>query len=295
MTDLRGSIAIPVTPFDDRDRVDEDVLRGEVEFCIARGASGLAIPMMASEFLALSESERLLMVRVTIEATAGRVPVIANCAGPTGSVAADLARRAEGEGASAVIAMPPYPVTSDFDSTYAYYQTIAAAVSVPVWIQNAGLAPLSPEQVVQLCTEIDGIDWVKEEVPPSPRSVSSLLDMNSAHVAGVIGGAGGRFLMTEHARGASGCMHACEFVDVVQKIWRLLDAGAVDEAGDLFEKLLPALVLENMLGMAFAKEILVRRGVLRNHRVRGQVRPLDTHDLREIDRCWERVQPLLAQ
>ena len=31
----RGSFAIPMTPYDDKDRIDEDVLRAEIEVCIA--------------------------------------------------------------------------------------------------------------------------------------------------------------------------------------------------------------------------------------------------------------------
>ena len=48
------------------------------------------------------------------------------------------------------------------------------------------------------------------------------------------------------------------------------------------------------MGMAFAKEIMVRRGVFKNHRMRSQARPLDADDMREIDRVWERIQPYLT-
>ena len=88
-------------------------------------------------------------------------------------------------------------------------------------------------------------------------------------------------------------VHACEFCDLVQKVWELLDEGEEDQAGDLYEHLLPALILEDLMGMAFAKEIMVRRGVLKNNRVRSLARPLDEDDMREIDRVWERIQPYL--
>ena len=48
------------------------------------------------------------------------------------------------------------------------------------------------------------------------------------------------------------------------------------------------------MGMAFAKEIMVRRGVFKNNRMRSRPRPLDEHDMREIDRVWERIQPYLS-
>ena len=46
----RGSFAIPMTPFDAHDRIDEDLLRAEIEFCIQSGVGGLVVPVMVSEF-----------------------------------------------------------------------------------------------------------------------------------------------------------------------------------------------------------------------------------------------------
>ena len=85
-----------------------------------------------------------------------------------------------------------------------------------------------------------------------------------------------------------------EFADLIQSVWNLLDAGKTTEAGDLFEHLLPGIVLEGLLGMAFAKEVMVRRGVFKNHRTRTQRSGLDTGDMREIDRVLERMQPYLT-
>ena len=289
----RGSFAIPMTPFDKRDRIDVDVLAEEIEFCIACGVGGIATPLMVSEFRLLSEEERKLMIRIPVEVSAGRVPVIANVAAVNLPLAVSYATYAQKVGADGVIAMPPYIIRPDFETTYAYYKGISDAVSVPVWIQNASVAPLSPDQLVRLCEEIPNVSWVKEEVPPSHRNITRLLAKGSAAVKGVMGGGGGCPMMVEHARGSSGVIHACQFCDVVQRVWDLLDAGDLQAAGDLFEHLLPSLMLEGMLGMAYAKEIMIRRGIFKNHRVRSQARPLDDYDMQEIDRTWERIQPYL--
>jgi hypothetical protein len=81
---------------------------------------------------------------------------------------------------------------------------------------------------------------------------------------------------------------------VVQNVWVHLDAGDLKAAGQLFEHLLPSLELEGMMGMAYAKEIMIRRGVFKNHRIRTAARPLDHYDMAEIDRTWERIQPYLT-
>jgi len=290
----RGSFAIPMTPFDDQDRIDEAVLAAEIEFCIQSHVGGIVVPVMVSEFQALSEAERRLMIRIPVEVAARRVPVVANCAAINAPLAVSYATYAEQIGAAAVIAMPPYGLAPDFDRVYAYFKAISDAVSIPVWIQNAGLAPLSLDQVVRLCTEIEQVSWVKEEVHPGPQRIGQLLDRKCPAIHGVMGGYGGRYMLTEWARGAAGVIHACQFCDVVQRVWELLDGSQEEWARDLFERLLPGLTLEGLMGMAFAKEIMVRRGVFKNHRMRSQARPLDAHDLREIDRVWERIQPYLT-
>ncbi|MCS7059923.1 MAG: dihydrodipicolinate synthase family protein [Anaerolineae bacterium] len=289
----RGSFAIPMTPFDNQDRIDEDVLRAEVEFCVQAGVGGLMTPLLVSEFMALSEDERRLMMRVPVEQAKGRIPVIVNVAAENTPLAVGYARYAMEIGADGVIAMPPYALRPDWDVIFAYYQAISDAVSIPVWIQNAGIVSLTTDQLVKLCEEIEHVSWIKEEVEPSPRMIGALVARNSPYVHGVMGGVGGRYLITEWARGAKGCIHACQFCDVVQDIWNFLEVGRLNEAGDLFEKVLPGLVLEGMLGMAFSKEIMVRRGIFKNNRMRMQAHPLTTDDLREIDRVWERIQPYL--
>ena len=252
------------------------------------------MPVMVSEFRLLSEEERRTMIRIPVDVCVGTgVPVVANCAAVNTPLAVGYARYAEEVGADAVIAMPPYIHRPDFDTIFAYYKAISDAVSIPVWIQNAVVVALSPDQIVKLCTEIEHVSWVKEEVVPSTHSISALVSRNYPAIEGVMGGAGGRYMITERARGSQGVIHACEFCDVVQRIWGLLDEGKEGEAGDLFEHVLPGLVLEGLMGMAFAKEIMVRRGVLRNNRIRSHSKPLDADDMREITRVFERIEPYL--
>jgi dihydrodipicolinate synthase/N-acetylneuraminate lyase len=292
--DWRGSFAIPMTPFDDEDRIDQDALRAEVQFCIESGVGGLCVPVMVSEFRLLSEAERRIMIRIPVEGCAGTgVPVVANCAAVSTPLAVSYARYAEEVGADAVIAMPPYVHRPDFPTIFAYYQAISDAVSIPVWIQNAGVVALSPNQIVTLCTEIEHVSWVKEEVPPSTHSIGALAARNCPAIEGVMGGSAGRHMFAERARGSKGFVNACEFADVAQRVWDLLEGDQEAEAGDLFEHLLPGLVLEGLMGMAFAKEIMVRRGVLENHRIRSHSQPLDADDMRDLSRVFERIKPYL--
>jgi 4-hydroxy-tetrahydrodipicolinate synthase len=289
----RGVFAIPMTPWTEGDAIDEDILRAEIDFMIEAGSPGVIGPILVSEFQALSEDERRLFMRILVDQANRRVPVIVNVAGVNTASAVSYARYAREIGADGVIAMPPYTLRYDAERTHDYLGQVAAAAQMPVMIQNADLAPLTPDQVVRLCSEIEGVHWVKEEVSPRHRSIGALAAKKSPHIHGILGGGGGQYVITEHARGACGTIIACEICDVVQKIWSLLDSGDLSEAEAWYERALPAITLEFAMGMAFAKYFMMKRGVFRNYRMRTQARPLDADDIREIDRVYTRLQPHL--
>jgi 4-hydroxy-tetrahydrodipicolinate synthase len=289
----RGAFAIPPIPWTNQDTIDEDVLRGEIDWMIAKGAPGVIGPILVSEFQLLSHRERRLYMRILVEHTHQRVPTIVNVAAVNTPEAVEYTQYAREIGADGVIAMPPYTLRYDVERTFDYFRQIASAAQMPVMIQNANLAPLTVDQVIRLCSEIEHVHWVKEEVEPRHRSIGMLAGRKSPHVHGIMGGGGGQYIITEHARGACGTIIAPQIVDIVQKIWVLLDEGNLSEAEAWYERALPIINLEFAMGIAFMKEIMVRRGALKNHRMRMLSKPFDADDMREIDRVWERIKPYL--
>jgi dihydrodipicolinate synthase/N-acetylneuraminate lyase len=85
-------------------------------------------------------------------------------------------------------------------------------------------------------------------------------------------------------------MPNCALVDVQVQIYNLYRAGQRDEAEALMLRLLPLLVLGSQYGVAFAKEVLWRRGVIRTKVSRDpQAPPLDRYDIVELERYLDRV------
>lgn len=293
---VHGSAAIPMTPFTEDDHIDAKVLEREIEFIVESKSCLICTPLMVSEFMTLSEEERRLMIRVPIEAAKGRTMVMANVAACNTHTAVSFAEYAEKMGADAVIAMAPWAGGCDSKGLYEYFTAIAHAVDLPVMIQNAGIPGVqqSPQQIMELCEKVPNICWVKEEVPPGPVSIANLMAVKTDALKGVMSGFGGVYNPLDFDRGATATIHACEFCDVVQRIWDLFFEGKEEEARELHYKLLPALQLESLFGMRYAKEILIRRGIFKNRRIRNMRRDLTDQDLREIDKVWERTQPLLS-
>jgi dihydrodipicolinate synthase/N-acetylneuraminate lyase len=292
MLEARGSSAIPMTPFDDHDHIDVDVLEREIEFIVRCGSESICTPVMVSEFELLSEEERRMMIRIPIEVARGRCAVIANVAAVNTPLAVQYAEYAQKMGADCVIAMAPYARPMDFALMKRYFKAVSDAVTIPVMIQNAtNNAQLSPQQVVQLCEEVQNVQYVKQEVIPGPVTITNLLALKSPAVKMVMSGYAGLFSPMDFNRGAIATIHACEFCDLVQKVWDLLYEGKQKEALDLQSVIVPALQMESLLGMTYAKEVMVRRGVFKNTRTRTKAEGLSDADKRDLDMIWPRIEP----
>ena len=130
---MRGVFPILLTPFDEHERIDEDSLRGEVEFVIGAGVHGVGLAL-GSEILKLTEAEREQLVRVVVDQVRGRVPIVVNTGAQSSFAAAEYSRRAVELGASAVMCLPP--ALASGTETRAYFRSISDAVNVPVFIQD---------------------------------------------------------------------------------------------------------------------------------------------------------------
>jgi 4-hydroxy-tetrahydrodipicolinate synthase len=282
----RGVFTIPCTSVEDGGALDLESLRSEVEFCVAAGAHGIVAPVNASEFWTLSDDERKAVAGTIVTTAGGRVPTVIGVAGGAAEAAVMFAKHAQEIGADAVIAMPPYVRVASQGAIYDYYQKLAAAIRIPIFIQNhdapAGTR-LSPEFVVRLVNELPHVEYVKEETYPPGHAISAELKLAGPRLKGVMGGIAGRYLIDEYRRGACGTMPACEATDVHVQLWEALEAGDERRARDVFNRLLPLLNYEAMYGGAVYKEVLRRRGIIKSNYLRSHAgNPLDASDHQEL-------------
>lgn len=282
---LDGILAILMTPFDDGLRFDEASHRAQVEFCINAGARGVISTAVFGEFFTLSDAERARVLRVTVEATAGRVPVIATTSGVSTAHAVELTLDACAGGADAVMAMAPYFAKLPPAGVNDYFAQVADVSTVPVIVQNAadfiGNA-IAPDDLETLFNDVDGLRYLKEEVPPNPHSLGAAAERFGGQVDGIFGGHG-MYMIGEHRRGATGWMPAPEFLEVTVRLFDMLQEG--DEAGAraLHARLIPGLVTERLLGIRFAKRVLRRRGIIRGDAARMPGPALDAEDEHELE------------
>ena len=147
---IQGILTPNITPVDAQGRVDEQKLRGYVDWLIDRGVDGLYLNGSTGEFVRFSAEERRDIVRIVMDQADGRVPVLAGAA--EANVKATIeACDAYGElGVRAVAIVAPFYYRLSSEGVYAYFREIAENVQVDVTLYNIPLfaSPIEVETVV---------------------------------------------------------------------------------------------------------------------------------------------------
>ena len=129
-----GSIPALVTPFSGN-CVDEDSLRGLIEWQIEEGSNALVPCGTTGEAATLSIEEHRRVVEIAVEAARGRVPVIAGCGSNNTAHAIELTKIARDCGADAALHVPPYYNRPNQEGVYLHLSAVAD-LDIPVILYN---------------------------------------------------------------------------------------------------------------------------------------------------------------
>jgi 4-hydroxy-tetrahydrodipicolinate synthase len=132
---FRGSIVALITPFRNGG-IDEPALQALVEWHVEQGTHGLVPVGTTGESPTLSHAEHERVVELAIEASAGRLPVIAGAGSNSTAEAISLAKHARAAGADAILVVTPYYNKPTQDGLYAHYKAIHDAADLPLIIYN---------------------------------------------------------------------------------------------------------------------------------------------------------------
>lgn len=158
---LRGVFGFPITPFKADYSVDyAAVERNTAEmvehpFCAIVAAGG------TGEIYSMSVEEIIEVVRVNVNATGGKMPVVAGV-GYNVPMGVAMAKGAEKAGAQALLIMPPYYTHAPREGMYHYYEEIAKSVDIPVSLYSRDWAVFPPEMVSRLADRIPNLSFWKD-------------------------------------------------------------------------------------------------------------------------------------
>ena len=135
---FHGVLPALITPFTEdgeRDR-HRRAARAIVERLIGAGVGGLVPGGSTGEFTTLTNAERRQLIEVTVEAAAGRVPVVAGTGALSTRETVELSVHAEQAGAAAVMIVPPFYDALSWRELLAHYTAVADAIEIPIMYYN---------------------------------------------------------------------------------------------------------------------------------------------------------------
>jgi len=264
---LHGIFPIAQTPFTESNQLDVDALVEEVQFIDRGRVHGFVWPQNASEWMTLTEGER--MEGAEAIAAAGkklRPAIVIGVQSPEVGRAIRYAKHAQRVGADAIIALPPSE-QSDPKTDVEYYKAIGAATELPFFVQAVG--NMNVDLIIELYKAVPTLRYVKDEAGNPLMSIGPLRERSSDQLK-VFSGNHGRDLIDEMRRGFSGSMPAASFADLYVQTWDLWHEGHHDEAMAMHARTL--LILTEMLSHGFEamKYVLYLRGVFKTYGIRRQ-------------------------
>lgn len=159
-----GTHTALVTPFRD-DAFDEKAFRALIEEQVKGKVQGIVPVGTTGESPTLSHEEHAEVVRVAVEAAAGRCKVIAGTGSNATSEAIDLTKEAVKLGADAALIVAPYYNKPSQEGLYRHYRAIAEAADIPIILYSipgrCGIE-IGVDTVARLAQDCPNITCIKE-------------------------------------------------------------------------------------------------------------------------------------
>src|SRR3954464_6854688 len=168
---LTGCGTALVTPFIKSGEIDERSLRAFVDWQIASGVHFVVPCGSTGEAATMTLAEHRRVVEITVEQTAGRVPVVAGAASNDTKKAIALSKEMESIGATHLLHASPMYNKPPQRGIVAHFTAIADAVKIPIVVYNVpGRTASNIEAPTTLeLAEHDNICAVKEASGSLPQ------------------------------------------------------------------------------------------------------------------------------
>lgn len=134
---IKGVIVPIITPIDEEERIDEEKLRGQVDYVIDGGVLGVLAFGSNGEFYVVEEDEMERGLKIMVDQAAGRVPVYFGIGAIGTKKCVRLAKMAAANGAAGISILQPMFLKPTEEELYLHFKTIAEAVpETPVLLYN---------------------------------------------------------------------------------------------------------------------------------------------------------------
>lgn len=153
-----------VTPFDKKGNLDFGKTATLINYLIENGSDSLVIAGTTGESPTLSAEEKVALLRHVVNVVDKRVPVIMGTGSNNTYASIELTKKAEANGADAVMLVAPYYSKTNQEGLYQHFKAIADSTALPVMLYNIpgrSAVNIEPETICRL-SKISNIIAVKE-------------------------------------------------------------------------------------------------------------------------------------
>ncbi len=249
-SELKGVIPPMTTPFRADGELVLDAVKAQVDFLVAAGSHGLAAGGSTGEGHTLDPEEYRDLMQATVDATAGRIPVVAGIIVDSTRDAIRRGRMVRDLGVAALQVTPVhYLFKPDDDAMVRHFKTMADETGMPIIIYNVvPWSYLSPALLVRIMTEVPLVVGVKQ----SAGDLKLFADlMITAPRDKMIFSAVDALMYPSYALGAAGSIAAilAAAPKASVDLWNAVKAGDHATALDLHQKLLVlwnAMIADNL-------------------------------------------------
>ncbi|HKU45961.1 MAG TPA: 4-hydroxy-tetrahydrodipicolinate synthase [Burkholderiales bacterium] len=161
---ITGSLVAIVTPMHEDGRLDLARFKQLIDWHVSEGTDGIVVVGTTGESPTVNFDEHKELIRIAVQHSRGRIPIIAGTGGNSTAEAIELTESAKKNCATACLSVVPYYNKPTQEGLYRHFSKIAESVDLPLILYNVPgrtVADLQTDTVLRLA-EVPGIIGIKE-------------------------------------------------------------------------------------------------------------------------------------
>ena len=161
---ITGSLVAIVTPMREDGSLDLARFRKLIDWHVAEGSDGIVVVGTTGESPTVDFDEHKELIRIAVEHSRGRIPIIAGTGGNSTAEAIELTESAKKAGATACLSVVPYYNKPPQEGLYRHFRRIAETVDLPMILYNVPgrtVADLANDTTLRLA-QVPGIIGIKD-------------------------------------------------------------------------------------------------------------------------------------
>ncbi|PTC01236.1 dihydrodipicolinate synthase family protein [Thalassospira xiamenensis] len=240
-----GVFPAVATQMNEDGSIDFDMTAHQIEALIKAGVDGLVMLGSVGENAALEPEEKIAVLKLAVEVTNGRIPVLSGVAENSTQAAIRYVQKCEEFGADGLMLLPGMIYTADPRENIEHFRSVAAKTKLPIMIYNnpgAYRIDIKPEEFNQLA-DVKNLVAIKES-SGDPRRITDIY--NACGDRFVLFCGMDDLVMETQVLGAVGWISG--FTDAFPQesvaLWKLLSEGKYKEALEIYRWFTPVLHMD---------------------------------------------------